>query len=48
MTEVENFLHTIELWRVVSNREDRMVLKGSNSGIYSVKLLYEALNRTAS
>ena len=32
-------------WRVVSNREDRMVLKGGNSGSYSVKLLYEALNR---
>ena len=45
---MENFLHTIQPWRVVSNKEDRMVLKGSNSGIYSVKLLYKALNRTAS
>ena len=46
--EVENFLHTIQPWRVVSNREDRMVLKGNNSSIYSMKLLYEALNRIAS
>ena len=43
--EVENFLHSIQPWRVVSNREDRLILKGSNSGIYSVKLMYEALNR---
>ena len=48
MTEVENFLHMIQPWRVVSNREDRLILKGSNSGIYSVKLMYEALNRPAS
>ena len=44
---MENFLHTIQPWRVFSNREDRLILKGSNSGIYSVKLMYEALNRTA-
>ena len=48
VTEVENFLPMIQPWRVVSNREDRMVLKGSNLGIYSVKLLYEVLNHTAS
>ena len=35
----------IQPWRVVSNREDKLVLKGGNSGFYSVKLLYEALNR---
>ena len=46
MTEVENFLHTIQPWRVVSNREDKLILKGCNLGIYSVKLIYEALNRT--
>ena len=33
--------------RVVSNREDKLVLKGGNSSFYSVKLLYEALNHTA-
>ena len=44
---MENFLHRIQPWRVVSNREDRLILKGSNSGIYSVKLMYEALNRLA-
>ena len=36
----------IQPWRVVSNRKDKLVLKGGNSGFYSVKLLYEALNRT--
>ena len=45
---MENFLHTIQPWRVVSNREDKLFLKGSNSGIYSVKLMYEAMNRSAS
>ena len=45
---MENFLDTIKPWRVVSNREDRLILKGSNSGIYLVKLMYEALNRPAS
>ena len=45
---MENFLHTIQPWRVVSNREDMLILKGINSGIYSVMLMYEALNRPAS
>ena len=44
---MENFLLLIQPWRVVSNREDKLVLKGGNSGFYSVKLLYEALNRIA-
>ena len=44
---MENFLLMIQPWRVVSNREDKPVLKGGNSGFYSVKLLYEALNRIA-
>ena len=39
VTEVENFLHMIQPWRVISNREDMLILKGSNSGIYSVKLM---------
>ena len=36
----------IKPWRVVSNREDKLVLKGGNFGFYLVKLLYEVLNRT--
>ena len=47
LTEVENLLLMIQPWRVVSNREDMLTLKGGNSGFYSVKLLYEALNRTS-
>ena len=46
LTEVENFLLMIQPWRVVSNREDKLVLKGGNSGFYLMKLLYEALIRT--
>ena len=43
---MENFLLMIQPWRVVSNREDRLVLKGGNSIFYSMKLLYKTLNRT--
>ena len=46
--EVENFLHAIQSLRIVSNMEDKLILKGSNSGIYSVKLMSEVLNRPAS
>ena len=46
LTEVENFLLMTQPWRVVSNREDKLVLKGGKSNLYSVKLLYEVLNRT--
>ena len=46
LTKVENFLLIIQPWSVVSNREDKIVLKGGNSGFYSGKLLYEALNLT--
>ena len=42
---MENFLLTIQPWRVVSSREDKLVLKGGSSSLYSVKLLYEVLNR---
>ena len=31
-------------WRVVSNREDKLNLKGGKSSLYSVKLVYEVLN----
>ena len=44
---MENFLLMIQPWRVVSNREDKLVLKGGNSRFYSLKLLCEALNRVA-
>ena len=46
--DVENFLHSIQPWRVISNREDKLILKGSNSGNYSMKLMYEVLNCLAS
>ena len=46
LTEVEKFLLMIQPWRVFSNKEDKLILKGGNFGFYSVKLLYEALNRT--
>ena len=45
---MENFLHTIEPWRVISSKEDKLILKGSNFGNYSVKLMCEVLNRPAS
>ena len=46
LTEVENFLLMTQPWRVVSNKEDKLVLKGGKSSLYSVKLVYEVLNRT--
>ena len=46
LIEVENFLRKTHPWRVVSNREDKLVLKGGKPNLYSVKLLYEVLNRT--
>ena len=42
--DVENFLHAIQPWRVISNREDKLILKGSNFGNYSMKLMYVVLN----
>ena len=36
----------IHPWKVVANREDKLVLKGGTPNVYSVKLLYEVLNRT--
>ena len=41
---MENFLLMTQPWRVVSHREDKLVLKGGKSSLYSVKLLYEVLN----
>ena len=46
--EVENFLLAIQPLKIISNREDKLILKGNTAGIYSVKLLYEVLNRPAS
>ena len=31
---LDNFLRVIPPWRVVSNREDKLILKGSNAGKY--------------
>ena len=42
--DVENFLRAIQPWRVISNREDKLILKGSDSGNYLVKQMYEVLN----
>ena len=46
MREVVNFMKMIHPQKVVANREDKMVLKGGTLSVYSVKLLYEVLNRT--
>ena len=46
LIEVVNFMKMTHPWRVVSNREDKLVLKGGKPSLYSVKLLYEVLNRT--
>ena len=43
--EVVNFMKMIHPWKVVANREDKLVLKGGSPSVYSVKLLYEILNR---
>ena len=44
--EVVNFMKMIHPWKVVANREDKLVLKEGTPSVYSVKLLYEVLNRT--
>ena len=44
--EVVNFMKLIHPWKVIANREDKLVLKGATPSVYSVKLLYEILNRT--
>ena len=36
----------IHPWKVIANTEDKLVLKGATPSVYSVKLLYEILNRT--
>ena len=46
--EVESFLLTIQPSKIISSREDKLILKGNIVGIYSMKLMYEELNRTAS
>ena len=37
--EVVNFMKMIHPWKVVANREDKLVLKGGTPNVYSVKLL---------
>ena len=44
--EVLNFMKMTHPWKVVANRDDKLVLKGGTPNVYSVKLLYEVLNRT--
>ena len=44
---MENFLHAIQPLKVIANREDKLILRGSNFGNYSIKLMYEILNRSA-
>ena len=41
---MENFLHTIQPLKVSANKEDKLILRGSINGNYSVKLMYEMLN----
>ena len=48
LMEVENFLHANRPMRVISNKEDRLILKGNKMNTYSVQLMYEALNRHVS
>ena len=47
LREVENFLHAIQPLKVLANREDKLILRGSISGNYAVKLMYEMLNQPA-
>ena len=48
LMEVENFLHNIQPMKVISNKEDELILKGNKTDIYSVNLMYEVLNRHVS
>ena len=45
---MENFLHAIQPLKVITSIEDKLILRGSNFGNYSVKLMYELLGRPAS
>ena len=44
---MENFLHAIQSLKVFANMVDKLILRGSIFGNYSVKLMYEMLNRPA-
>ena len=48
MREAENFLHMIQPWKGIPSREDKLILKGRKDGNYSIKLMYEMLNRPTS
>ena len=43
-----NFFHAIQPMRVISNKEDKLILKGNITDTCSVKLMYEALNHLVS
>ena len=45
---MENFLLAIQPSKIISNKEDKLILKGNTASIYSVKLMYEVLNRPTS
>ena len=44
---MENFLHAIQPLKIFANKEDKLILRGSISGNYSVKLMYKVLNHRA-
>ena len=44
--EVKNFLHIIQPMKVIPSLEDKLILKESKAGSYSVKFMYEFLNQS--
>ena len=48
LMEVENFLHAIQPMNVISNKEDKLILKGNRTDNYYIKLMYEVLNHPVS
>ena len=48
LMEVENFMQAIQPMKVIANKEDRLILKGNKTYNYSIKLVYEVLNRLVS
>ena len=48
MEEVKNFLHTIQPLEVIPTLADKLILKDSKAGSFSVKLMFELLNHSHS
>ena len=44
---MENFLLAIQPLKIISSREDKLILKGNTTGIYSAKLMYEVLKASS-